>query len=440
MEIKPVHFVIALGALFIALLVVYPMPGPAQGQPQPAQNASQDTKAAEGVYLKALSFGEHATGYVYSYTEYSDGFPENYTISYDGQNASVEIVSALSEKSAYFLGNDTVLCVAMGGNGTCASVRGENTTAAYMASLRARLFSDDAIIAARLNAEYRINRSLQVFSPLIRTTRLPGGAECAGINYTIDYSGATLAELNRFGVGTGSPSLFHVGECIDNRTGQIYEYDYDYMLQGKRHTYGFSLVKSDFSTVPVIGAPADLSGDVLDPAYQESAYRGALVRCYQNQNGDDKDKCVATLALELRSTGLCALAGARQDRCLVSLMPYLKDPAICLGVASAEFRDDCYIELGGAFKNATWCDNVMDGTKRSYCAQVSSPVAPTVAPGLPPQNTTEAAGNGTQNASAALPPAVESVFKSMEQNGTAANGTANASGPAGMDGTNGTTG
>jgi len=437
MEIKPVHFVIALGVLFIALLVIYPVPGPAPGEPQPTQDT---TKAAEGLYMKALSFGERAGGYVYSYTEYSDGFPENYTITYDGQNASVEIVSALSDKLAYFLENDTILCVAMAGNETCASVKGENTTAGYLASLRSRLFSDGAISAARLDAEYRINRSLQVFSPAIAANALPGGKECSGINYTIDYSGATLAELNRFGIGTGSPSLFHVSECIDNQTGQIYEYDYDYMFQGRRHTYGFSLIKSDFKSLPEISAPADISGDVLDPAYQESAYRSGLAKCYQNQDGDDKDKCVAALALQLRSTELCSLAGARQDRCLVSLMPYLKDPAICLAVVSAEFRDDCYIELGGAFKNATWCDNVTDGTKRSYCAQVSSPVQPSVAPGLPPQNITQAAGNETQNGSAPLPPEVEDVFRSMEQNGTAANITANSSGAAGMNGTNGTTG
>jgi hypothetical protein len=424
MEIKPVHFVIALGVLFIALLVVFPIQGPASVQ-QPAQIGPQESaRAAEDLYMKAVSFGEHAGGYVYSYTEYTDGFPENYTISSDGENASVEVSSALSDKKAYFLVNDTIFCVGMGGNTTCASVKNQSAAAGYMATLRSRLFSDGAIGIARLDAAYRINRSLQVFSPAIRTMVLPGGAECIGINYTIEYSGATLGELNRFGIGSGSPSLFHVSECIDNQTGEIHRYNYDYVFQGSLHTYGFSLISSDFLAVPQILAPADLSGDVIDQAFQESAVRHQLLGCYPII-GDDSEKCVATLALQQKSAGLCSLAGTRRDRCLVSLMPYLRDPAICRMISTPEFTDDCYIELGGAFKNATWCGYVSDATKKSYCAQVSSPVPPAAPVPAPAQNVTQEAGNQTQNGSATLPPIIAEVFKEMEQNGTGANYTGN---------------
>jgi len=424
MEIKPLHFVIALLAVFAVGLYYF-------FSTQEAAPAAGGADLAQELFMKAASLGESANGYVYAYAEYSDGFPENYTLAYDGKLASVKVESPLSLKEVRFLGNDTVFCITFNSNETCASVENESAAKSYVASMRSRLFDYAAISAAKADTAYRLNRSLQAFSPSLRTKLLQNGKECISISYTIDYRNATLQELNRFGIGSGSPSVFDVSECIDNATGEIYEYRLDYTYQGKRHYVSRSLIRSDFAARPAIAPPQGISGGALDIAFSENAYKGELLKCYQ-QSGSEQEKCIALVALALRSKGLCSYAGAREDRCLVSLVPVTKDASICPLVVNPSFKDDCYIELGGAYKNSTWCDSVEDAAKKDYCLQVSSP-----APYLPVQDETGNGTPGTENATpnaggnetVGMPEGVVQIFGSLEyENATNITAGANGSG------------
>jgi len=415
MEIKPIHFAIALAALFLALLALSPMMSP--GKAQPPDYAMQ----AQEIYLRGVSYGENASAYTYAYTEYSNGFPENYILESDGTLASVDVRSALSDKKAYFLGNDTILCVEFSNSTACSSVKNESAAQSYLAAQRSRLFDGAVISTQRLNDIYMINKSMITFSPALSTRVLADGKNCTEIDYMIDYRNATLGDLNRFGIGAGAPQLFSVTSCI-GVNGERLDYSYNTTVLGKPFSYRSVLINADFNARPVISAP-NLSGDAMELAFSESAYRGSIGNCYQKQNESAKDECVAMFALKLQSTGVCSLAGSRQDRCLVSLMPYLRDPAVCLMIATPEYRDDCYIELGGAFKNSTWCGKVVDLTKKSYCVQVSSPIPPG-SPAQPQQNETQQSGNMTQNGTVSIPPHVQDIFNSLE-NQSAGNNTAN---------------
>ena len=215
---------------------------------------------------------------------------------------------------------------------------------------------------------------------------------------------------------------------------------YNYTYQGKLYTIQQKLIGADFTAAPVIGPPQNLSGNALDIAFNENAYRQDLFsKCYLGQDeGEGRGACIQKIALQLGDKNLCELAGAVHDRCLVSFMPYLKDPAICALITTPEFADDCYIELAGANKNSTWCGNVLDGTKKGYCLQVALPVPPSPpeneSPGTANETTGGAMQNQSANESAALPPGVSAIFNGME-----ASDSANSTGPADSTGSaNGT--
>ncbi len=430
MEVKPLHIAIVLAALLV-MYVAYELtlPGPAELQGSAA--------LAQELYLGGVSFGENASAYTYSYTEYSNGFAENYTLESDGSAASVEVASALSDKKIYFLGNDTVLCVRFLSDMACSSVANETNARAYVESVRSRLFNASAARARVSDDEYLMNRSILVFSPGVANRTLPDGRPCSEIRYAVDYRNLTLQDMGRFGISASTPQLFQYVSCI-GADGAIERLYFNYTYGGHTYEIRQELTGSDFAHVPAISPPQNLSPGAMDLAIGESAARRDLFGCYL-QDAGAMGACVQKVALQQSDIGLCGLAGDARDRCYVSFMPYVKDPAVCGLITAPEFVDDCYIELAGAYKNATWCGSVNDASKRSYCLGIAMQL---------PQNGTgagESAGSGTaagnesgvspgtgagQNASgneSAMPSSVIDIFNNEENfsatNSTIANGT-----------------
>ena len=397
MEIKPAYAVAALIIVFVALFLI------GSGAPPKQEDKAQTAKE---LFLKAVTLGENASSYLYSYGEINDGFPENYTLSSDGVNSAVAIDSPLSNKIVYFLQNDTILCITYLKNQSCASVADVNETTRYVSSMKMRLFDNDRIRAAMLDNEYKINHSMMTFSPAMIEKQFQGGKTCTEIGFAIDYSNITIQEMSRFGIAQGSPTYFEGKECINNETGVIYEYSFNYTFQKKVHESGFLLNGIDFSyKTPV--TPPELAGDAISTMYDEGSYKRDLMACYLKSN-EDKEKCIAVLAQELKSKELCEYAGTRRDRCLVSLIPVSGDSAICQTILTPEFKDDCYIEMAGFSKNESWCGQVQDSTKNKFCLNVSQPAPPA----LPNENTTveEPAANNTEP----LPKEVQEIFNSLD--------------------------
>jgi hypothetical protein len=411
MEIKPVYAVIALAIVFVALLAADRLAAPGPAAPDYAAQAS-------GLYMQGASFGENATAYTYAYTEYSNGFAENYTLSSDGKSASVEVLSALSDKKLYFLPNDTILCVRFSGTEGCSSVKNESAAKSYVARMRGRLLNGTEMEAMKADAEYMMNRSIIRFSPFVRAGALAGGAECSEIEYTIDYRNMTLQDMTRFGVTSATPQVFQFRSCVGN-DGAIERLYYNYTYQGKLYIIQQELIGADLRAAPAIAAPQNLSGNALDLAFSENTYRQELFnKCYLGQaDGEGRGACIQKIALDINDRDLCETAGTVRDRCLVAFMPYLKDPGICAGISAPEFADDCYIELAGAYKNGTWCDRVKDGTKKSYCLQVALPPAPSE-PENQSDGTVPEGGLVAQNVSvneSAVPPDVVDIFNGLER-------------------------
>ena len=420
MEIKHMHAMIVLtfvflGALFLVLDEMSRPAGPTGAQ------------IAQSLYMKAIALGENSTQYEYAYSEASNGYPEEYLLMSDGQKAYVKVVSPVSTKKIYLLENDTILCIRLlDQNESCESVENSTITQSYISGIEARLFSKGKIALARSDAQYRIDNGFQNFSDDITARTLQGGEECIEVKHAIDYSNASMQEMSRFGLVSGSPMRFDITTCIDNQTGEMYENRFGYMFSGKKQSHSFRLISSDFSSSQKIIAPAEVAGGAVDSLILESSYRLSLINCYL-QPGSEQERCIATEALRLRYAGLCKYSGARTDRCLVSIVPLTKDISICSQVKSQDFLDDCHIELAGAYKDSAYCDLVSDKAKKGFCMNISEP-GPAGSP-EPEENLTEdVPGNSTapenqeteMNGTDGLPKIISDILKELE--GTA-NGT-----------------
>jgi hypothetical protein len=402
MEIRHMQIVIVLTIIFLGAVYFF-LEEAGKSGPLPED-------IAKGLYMNAISLGENSTSYTYSYAEYANGYPENYTLKSDGNVSVVEIVNALSKKKVYFTDNDTIMCVDFQKNETCSSVTGDSITSNYVASLKGRLFSNAKITQAREDAEYRLEHELQTFIPSIKTKIFQNGDQCTQIQYIIDYSNATLEEMSRFGIVPGSPSHFETTSCIENKSGEIFESFFNYTFAGSLRTNRFELISSDFNSSPKIIVPSNLTTGAVDLLLSENNYRMQLVSCYL-KTSSAQEKCIAMMALQMKNTDLCEHSGSRRDRCLVSLVPITRETGICNKIQSQEFKDDCFIELGGAYKNSTWCDNVIDSTKKQFCLNVSvATPKPAISPTMNDTNTT----TNTSNTITSLPKEIQDIFDEIE--------------------------
>jgi hypothetical protein len=408
MEIKHMHIMIALTIIFLGALYFFLDEASKPSGPTGAE-------IAESLHMKATALGENSTQYTYGYTEYSNGYPEDYFIMSDSNNSLIKIISPLSTKKVYLLENDTILCIELlEHNVTCQSVKNNSITEKYIEGLKTRLFSKGKIALAKSDARYRIDHNFQNFSDEIKTKTLPNNDECVEISYQIDYSNASFEEMQRFNIVPGSPMHFDITACIDNQTGEIYENKFEYIFNGKEQTYFFKLISSDFDNAPTISPPTNLSNETVDLAILESGYRIDLINCYL-KSGSEQEKCIATEALKHKYKDLCSESGSRKDRCLVSIVPLTKDVEICSEITNQDFLDDCNIELAGAYKNSTYCDLVDDSTKKQFCFEISGDTQETpieINNTLENITDTNLSINDTQD----IPKDVKDIIKEMENN------------------------
>jgi hypothetical protein len=326
-----------------------------------------------------MLFGKGETRYTYSFSESSNGYLTTYLLSDSGKERSLSLENPLSSKRAYFLENDTILCVAYSGTEACSSVAGNAEVANYLNSLRAKFLNDTVISRNEMDARYLISKRYIRMDPNITKTTVAGHG-CDEIRYRLDMTNVSVDEAARFGVGTTTPRVFDWRICVDNKTGYVYERTFNYTYKGIAYASRFQLLSFSRSPQQII-PPQNMSGDPVALLFKEREQTVKLAVCFTDKSGDERDKCIAGSALELRRKDLCELAGGRRDRCLVSIVPLTKDKDICNAVKDASFKDDCFIELAGAYKDKSYCVDVKDPSKAPLCEQAATPNTPVVPEG-----------------------------------------------------------
>lgn len=384
----------------IAVLVVFALYLAITSQPQQAPVVTApDVSAAESLLVHAMDFGKGMDTYTYSSEESSNGYWTFYNYTKSSNGEMVVFQNPLSTKAAYFLSNSTILCVNYSSSAGCADVTGNAELANYLASLQSKFFNETIIDQNKMDIEYLIAKGYVIMDPTI-TNGTVSGMPCSAISYTLDMSNATVDDAARFGIGTNTPTVFSWSMCVDNKTGYVLDRSFNYTYNGIAFTND-NLLLALSPGAPQIVPPSNLTGDPLTALMQERVEQVTLANCFTTKQGADRDQCIADEAINIQSKELCSLTVARKDRCLVSIVPLTKDATICQEIQDPSYKDDCYVELAGAYKNDTYCADIVNATKVPECENASMPF---------PAENASITGNGTAPAA--------------PQNGTSMNGSA----------------
>ena len=376
----------------LALLVVYL----ALTTPKPVLQ-STNSSAAEALLLRGVASEKGETRYAYAYSEISDGYKTDYVVEKNGENGSVEVRNLLSVKKAYFLQNETILCIRypMDKNESCASVQGKADLENYMNSLSSKFLNDANIERNKNDMRYLIDNRYVIMNPVI-ATKTVNGKQCEEISYRIDFTNVSLSDAARFGIGSKAPKIFNWKMCIDNKTGEVQTKYFDYMLSGKVETYEYALASFRRDGIN-IEAPTELAEDITPILYAERGQYKNLAACYINNENEGRNNCINALAITLKRADICELTGQLKDSCLVGLVPITKDATICDRIMTPTYKDDCYIELAGAYKNESYCGKLQNASKLEFCNNVTivTPPIPIPEP-VPPETNTNRTVNSTR--------------------------------------------
>jgi hypothetical protein len=328
---------------------------------------------ARELFIKGSLNGLGQKDYYYHYAESSDGYITEYELHRRSNKSMVSITSPTSRREVYFLENDTILCVDFMDERECSSVKNEGGLENYLASVKGMLLKDSRMRQTVDDMEYFERYGYIEFSPNI-TLQNYDGQDCHKISYKFDFRNMSVYEAARFNIGPNTPERFNYTMCVVNSTGDVLHKEANYESGGKVHNNQFDLIEADWNTDMELNVPNESDGDALWLLAESN--RHDISSCYAEETPEDKNRCIAIVALTLKDKSLCYLAGERKDRCLVSIVPLTGDGEICQDITDPLFKDDCYIEMAGVTGDESYCDLVSDSEKKEFCQNVSASYVP----------------------------------------------------------------
>lgn len=354
-----IALVLIIAAVIVAVLPAHP------GQPE--EELDETTLEGLKIINTSVNMGRGLEDYTYSFAEKSNGYTETYKLVKNGNEQYVETDDILSVKKAYFMENDTILCIDYMETSRCSSTKDNTDTrlTRYYSYLKSKFF-DDVKMA---NEEVRVDELFDGGYLKINNVENDeiNGHACRLVEYVIDYREMSITEAERYGISPSSPKYFEWQICADDE--KVYYKYFTYTYGGNLHEWEYTLFELD--DAEVIEAPAELEQGAYDVLVEQMVKKGELTDCLNNEKGAERDRCVANVARDVYSEELCEVAGDRRDRCLVSLMPFLLDEAICEKIVDQSFADDCYIEMAGGNKDNSYCDSILNESKIDICMNVS---------------------------------------------------------------------
>lgn len=336
-------------------------------KPEVPPSDGENNSLARELFIKAVDIGKGQDRYFYSYIEKENDFTSTYSLlkTQDGRMVGVEGI--LSKKQIYFLEEDTILCIEYNKwDNVCSSVENESALDNYLDSIDLLFFNDQRMEGTKTNMEYFERYGYIVFLPETAEKEIDGNT-CTEIRYRFDFNNMSVYEASRFGIGAYTPKEFEWTMCVGRENGEIYSKSVEYTQNGVTYRNEFKLVKSEWGTERTLVVPGNLSTGAVDLLIEEKTQQTNLLNCYNENDEQEKNKCIAVIALNLKNRDICELSGSRRDRCLVSIVPLTKNETICADMVDEEFKNDCYIEMTGATGDRGYCARITNETKKEFC-------------------------------------------------------------------------
>lgn len=320
-----------------------------------------------GAVEKPLGVGD----YTYSYEEtQNSGYRTEITVSRKGNLSYVYKKDPVSERYGYFEGDESIVCIKYKDEEKCVHI--ENNTAMfapYALSLKTLLY-DDA--STRAMAEHY--RKLSEYGGIVFSDeveeRTINGHDCVEIEYTVDYSVLTVAQLNEIGMSADDPALLRAREygfsmCIDPETGDMYEKRVEFTNLGVEDWMQSETKSWDWGSGMDVEKPAELVEEGELYGFYQNIMKVAedYLACLEDS---EKGRCMAELAVSWENIEFCEEAGEYSDFCLINTGLAEGKPEVCMQV-SPEMRDTCNIEFANSLKDVSYCSRIVNATIKEQC-------------------------------------------------------------------------
>lgn len=339
-------------------------------QPHHGEHHEDESAAAMELFFKAVQKPIGGGDYIYSYEEVQDsGYRTEVTISKKGNSSYAMRKDAISERHAYFSGNETIVCIRHGDEEECAEVGADSIFAGYALSLRNLLHDEDGSQVMKMHYQKLVEYGGMEFGGST-TGKVVGGNNCTEVSYSVDYSRLTVAELNEIGLSANDPLLLRSREyrftmCI-SPDGEIWHKAVSWVDLGEDAWIESTTTEAVWGRGMEISPPGELSSDAeLHTLYKKVAdLAGEYLTCLA---GEGKERCMANLAIAYRETALCAEAGEHMDFCYINAGLQAGDPSVCGKVSPGEMRDACYIEFANLLGDGSFCEMITDAEIKEQC-------------------------------------------------------------------------
>ncbi|MDD5096121.1 MAG: eight-cysteine-cluster domain-containing protein [Candidatus ainarchaeum sp.] len=349
----------------------------ALGGTTPHEGGEDDTAAVQELFFSSVERPMDAGDYIYSYTEmHSNGYHADVTISRKGNESYSMRRDPVSGRAAYFGANESVVCITYLGEEKCAEVNSTSPFAGYALSLQQLLYNEESAAAMEDHYGKLVQYGGMDFFPEMAEKEV-GGNPCTEINYTMDYSRLTVAQLNEIGLTANDPLLLRSSQydftaCI-GAGGDVYYRKLHWIDLGQEAWMESTATESVWGRGLDIQKPAQLvETDELYSFYQEIASLASeYLTCIA---GNNTDRCIAEAAVSWKNPGLCVDSGTQQDFCYINAGLGAEDPSVC-GNVSAGLRDGCYLEFANLLQDASYCERITDAALRQQCDDLNISVA-----------------------------------------------------------------
>ncbi|MEM3422289.1 MAG: hypothetical protein QXF35_03195 [Candidatus Bilamarchaeaceae archaeon] len=356
-------FLVLIALVLFAIAIFLP------STTHPTNQTKENSTLIKGkeIIYNAINFGYNKSEYYYVFSENVNGYEQVYTLMKNVNGEYVKIDDKIGTKEIYFVGGKSFLCVQYLDEIKCSETTNLNETPLirYYASLKSKFFNNNQIEKERTMFDEFFSKGYVVIKKVEETTKY--GKKCIAVNYVIDYTNMSVSDATKYGISLDIPKYFEWSIC--EADGIPFYKEFTYSHKGVEYKNEF-LIK-EFGKPSQIIVPENLTDDAYSLLVTEMQVQNTFAECFTKTSKQDKEKCISLFAFKIANPSFCLLAGDESDRCIVRLIPYIKDESWCQKVQDSDFKDDCFIEVAGALKNSSYCQNITNAKKIEFCMNVS---------------------------------------------------------------------
>ncbi|MFH0927457.1 MAG: hypothetical protein V1822_02655, partial [Candidatus Micrarchaeota archaeon] len=310
--------------------------------------------------------------YYAAYDETGDGVPAQHIAIYKGSKLSyVSVGNDLFEQEAYWNENGSYVCQS-GYNRSLLCGPANGSAAINVSDALDQLFIGYEPSAKAQNEQLYGLGVINFTAP--PRSRSIAGRQCTQVEYKIDYSRLSDAQLAQLGVAKDDPVLtvfdnFTMQRCFDDEYGITIYSNLTYETYLAAGTLSHAIEYSEFDPAPTEGGrevEINANGTQLDALMAKmEAVSQAVDDCMGS--GGNISTCILADAIKNEDVQECALINdaPSRDNCAMRIVLQQDDANLC--VKTGSLHDECYLNYAYINSDTSYCTLINDKNVSREC-------------------------------------------------------------------------